>query len=317
MPETTTTRANPLIDPSLHVWGPEVALYLFLGGLVAGVMVLVAWRRLRHPEVTMSRALALAPWSVPLLLSAGMLCLWLDLANRFNAYRFYFIFRVYSPMSWGAWILVAIYPVSVAFAWTVLPGDIAARWRRRLGSLARLGDWAQERAPSLARAQLALGVLLGIYTGILLAALAARPLWNSAVLGPLFLVSGLSSGAAFLLLLRLAAGERDTLVHTDMLLIVVEIVLIGLWFVTLASGGAGTQAAARLVFGGDYTAAFWTLVVALGLVTPLAGEWIERRHGMLPGRASAVLVLLGGLALRWIVVDAGQHAAEIARIALH
>jgi hypothetical protein len=30
-----------------------------------------------------------------------------------------------------------------------------------------------------------------------------------------------------------------------------------------------------------------------------------------------VLVLLGGLALRWIVVDAGQRAAEIARLAMH
>ena len=38
---------------------------------------------------------------------------------------------------------------------------------------------------------------LGIYTGVLLSALGARPFWNSALLGPLFLVSGLSSAAAF------------------------------------------------------------------------------------------------------------------------
>jgi hypothetical protein len=41
-----------------------------------------------------------------------------------------------------------------------------------------------------------LGVGLGIYTGILLNTMVARPLWNSAILGPLFLVSGLSAGAA-------------------------------------------------------------------------------------------------------------------------
>ena len=35
------------------------------------------------------------------------------------------------------------------------------------------------------------GLALGIYTGILLSAMVARPLWNSAVLGPLFLFSGL------------------------------------------------------------------------------------------------------------------------------
>ena len=33
MIELTTTRHNPLIDPSLHVWGWEIPVYLFLGGL--------------------------------------------------------------------------------------------------------------------------------------------------------------------------------------------------------------------------------------------------------------------------------------------
>jgi len=39
-------------------------------------------------------------------------------------------------------------------------------------------------------------VILGIYTGILLSAFNARPLWNTSILGPLFLTSGLSTGAA-------------------------------------------------------------------------------------------------------------------------
>ena len=38
-----------------------------------------------------------------------------------------------------------------------------------------------------------LGGLLGVYTGILLSSLGARPLWNTPVLGLLFMVSGLSS----------------------------------------------------------------------------------------------------------------------------
>jgi formate-dependent nitrite reductase membrane component NrfD len=52
-----------------------------------------------------------------------------------------------------------------------------------------------------------LGVALGIYTGILLNTMVARPLWNSAILGPLFLVSGLSAGAAVMhIAARAAAG---------------------------------------------------------------------------------------------------------------
>jgi protein NrfD len=48
----------------------------------------------------------------------------------------------------------------------------------------------------MALALLPLTVILGIYTGILLSAFNARPLWNNAILGPLFFVSGLSTAAA-------------------------------------------------------------------------------------------------------------------------
>ena len=34
-----TARSNALIDPSLHIWTWEVAMYLFLGGVTAGIMV--------------------------------------------------------------------------------------------------------------------------------------------------------------------------------------------------------------------------------------------------------------------------------------
>jgi hypothetical protein len=37
MLETTTTRHNPGIDPALHIWGWEIPLYLFVGGMVAGM----------------------------------------------------------------------------------------------------------------------------------------------------------------------------------------------------------------------------------------------------------------------------------------
>ena len=114
--ELTNTRANPLIDPELHAWHGEVAVYLFLGGLVAGLMMLLGAYRLWKPEQARSRSLELLPWLAPVLLSVGMLFLWLDLANRLNVFRFYFIWRLLTPMSWGAWILMAISPVIILFA---------------------------------------------------------------------------------------------------------------------------------------------------------------------------------------------------------
>ena len=40
MSEYTTTRTNAFIDPHVHVWHYEIPVYLFLGGIVAGIMVL-------------------------------------------------------------------------------------------------------------------------------------------------------------------------------------------------------------------------------------------------------------------------------------
>jgi len=43
MLELTTTRANPLVDPGLHVWAWQIPTYLFLGGMVAGMMILAGY----------------------------------------------------------------------------------------------------------------------------------------------------------------------------------------------------------------------------------------------------------------------------------
>ena len=321
MNEYTTTRTNALIDPGLHVWHYEVPAYLFLGGLVAGIMVLAGLWMLRRPDGERSRALSLLPWAAPILLSLGMLFLWLDLENRLNVFRFYLALRPSSPMSWGSWILLAIYPASILLALRMLPAELRScplsKLARRVGrtelgqraeaNFTRVLAWVDGHTREIAFANVVLGVGLGIYTGILLGSLGARPLWSSAILGPLFLVSGLSTGAAFMMLHAIRDDERIALGRADMGLIAVELALLGLWITGLATGGAASREAVGVILGGPFTAAFWTLVVSLGLLAPLAAEWLELRHGAVPGRLAAVLVLVGGFALRWILVYAGQH----------
>lgn len=319
MQEITNNRGNPLIDPSLHAWHYEVPAYLFLGGVVAGVMILTGLWMLWKPNESRSRGFALAPWASPILLSLGMLFLWLDLERPWNAFRFYLVLKPTSPMSWGSWILLAIYPASILLALAGTPAELREQWLARLPlrrQIEGLTRWAKENVQLLAVLNVTFGALLGIYTGVLLGTMAARPLWNSAILGPLFLVSGMSTGAAFLLLYKLAENERVLLSRIDMGLILVELGLIAIWLISLSSGGAAAREAVALFFGGPFTAAFWTLVVALGLVTPFVGEWIELRHKVIPGRMTAALVLVGGFALRWIVVYAGQHAGWVSDIAL-
>jgi protein NrfD len=319
MNEITSTRHNHLIDPTMHVWGWEIPLYLFLGGMVAGIMIFTGVRLLRGKEEKASTALSLLPWTAPLAISLGMFFLWLDLEHPFNAWRFYMALELTSPMSWGAWILLGIYPVSVLLAWVTTPDPWKSWVRERVGRLSwarRIDGWAHERTPLLASLNIVMGAALGVYTGVLLGTMAARPLWNSALLGPLFLVSGLSTGAAFMLLFGLTERERRFLSRADMGLIAAELAIMALWIIGLATAGSPSQGAVAMIFGGPYTTAFWTLVVALGLLAPLLGEWLELKHGAVPGRGTAILVLLGGFALRWILVFAGQATGWVSDIAM-
>ena len=240
--EATTTRTNPGIDPSLHIWGWEIVVYLFLGGLVAGIFVLAAALELKSGEKPRGAALRLMPLAALGLLSVGMLALWLDLAHRLWAWRFYLFFHATSPMSWGAWILVLIYPVGLLLGLgSMSEGQRAWLLGRTPGALKGLVEtlfrWADGSRRGILLTSIAMGASLGIYTGLLLGTMPSRILWNSAVLGPLFLASGISTGAALLLLLPLEESERRTLVRWDAVAIVAELVLIALMIVFFSGGG--------------------------------------------------------------------------------
>jgi formate-dependent nitrite reductase membrane component NrfD len=290
-------------------WGWEIPAYLFLGGLAAGVMIVAALLAARGGE--RSRAAQRLAFAPPLLLSLGMAALFLDLAQRGHVLRFYLALRPASPMSWGAWILLLVYPITLAAALAALDDAAFDRLVRAIPPLARpsrlLRALGRDRAPLLRRALLALGVALGVYTGILLSSLgAARPLWGSALLGPLFLASGVSTGAAFVLLFPLSAEERAAVARWDLAAVGVEGALLALLLAGLATSGAAGAAAAGLLLGGRFTAQFWVVVVLGGLALPAGLHVLGHRLALPATRVAPLLVLAGGFALRWILVAAGQ-----------
>lgn len=312
--EATTTRTNPGIDPSLHIWGWEIVAYLFLGGLVAGIFVLAAALELRSGEKPKGDALRLMPFAALGLLSVGMLALWLDLAHKLWAWRFYLFFHATSPMSWGAWILVLIYPVGLLLGFGSMSeaqrGWLRGKTPKALAPLLEKGfAWADGGRRGILLTSVGMGIALGIYTGLLLGTMPSRIAWNSAVLGPLFLASGISTGAALLLLLPLEENEKKTIVRWDAAAIVAELVLIALMLLGWATSGDAGQWAAAQFLGGPYTAVFFSCVVVLGLVVPLLMEAIEAKRHLRFTVMLPVLILSGGLALRWILLTAGQHSA--------
>jgi formate-dependent nitrite reductase membrane component NrfD len=82
-------------------------------------------------------------------------------------------------------------------------------------------------------------------------------------------------------------------------------ILVYIWERLSAGGEAGRRAVERIL-GGEYTAEFWSLVIAAGLVIPFLLNVYERRAQLRPTIIAPVLLLIGGFSLRYILLLAGQ-----------
>lgn len=298
-------RMNPMVDPQLHVWGWEISLYLFLGGMAAGILALAALYFIRGKEKEYRTAIRITPFLTPFLLIIGLAALFIDLRHKLYFWQLYTNIRLQSPMSWGAWTLMVITPVS--FVWCALHiKDVFPGWDWKYKWLYSLEAFFNRYKKAIAWIMLIYAIILGVYTGILLSAFNARPLWNTSILGPLFLTSGLSAGAAMTLILSKNPDERKQFARIDLALIGIELFLIIHMFMGLLASTQVQIEAARLFLGGDYTVTFWIFVVILGMLFPALLELLELRRYHIPVVLPAVLVIFGSLMLRFIIVNAGQ-----------
>jgi formate-dependent nitrite reductase membrane component NrfD len=208
-------------------------------------------------------------------------------------------------MSWGAWVLLVITPVS--FIWCALHvKDIFPKWDWKYKWLYELESFFNRYKKVLAWVMLIYAIILGIYTGILLSAFNARPLWNTSILGPLFLTSGLSAGAATTLILSKVKDERRQFARIDLVLIGIELFFIIHMFMGFLASTQVQIEAANLFLGGPYTMSFWIFVVILGMLIPALLEFMELGRYHIPAILPAILVIFGSFMLRFIIVYAGQ-----------
>jgi tetrathionate reductase subunit C len=200
----------------LFEWGPAVPQYFFFTGisaaafLVSSLVIVFGDRRFR-PIAGLALILAFT------MLLAAPLNLVADLAQPGRFYELFYRLHLTSPMSWGVFLLIAYGLLMLAESLFVFRSGFARRAqfaaRPVPASFYRflaLGDpqvtaSTEARDQRLARllgaAAIPFAIGIEIYTGFLLFFALGRPLWSSPLLPAIFLVSGLVSGLALLVLL--------------------------------------------------------------------------------------------------------------------
>ncbi len=298
-------RNIPNIDPYLNIWHWQIPTYLFLGGLAAGILFFAGYFTIMGKEEKMATTVKKAPMLVPFALILGLFFLFLDLKHKLFFWQLYTTIRLESPMGWGAWVLMIMTPISFLWAASYVR-ELYPGWDWKFKFLYDFEAWVIKNRILIAWPMTIYAVILGIYTGILLSAFNARHLWNTSILGPLFLVSGMSTGAAVILLMSKDHKERKIMGRLDILLIIIELFFIIHLFMGFKAGSEAQINAANLFLGGSFTAPFFTFVVLLGLIFPAFLEALELRGYKVPVIIPATLILLGGLIFRYLIVEAGQ-----------
>lgn len=292
------------------IWGAPIAMYLFLAGLGAGAFVAATAAGRMAPQakrtVRAGRVIALGAVAV------GLVLLMVDAKGGFlHPWRFALLLgNVQSVMTWGVVFLAAL---------VVIAAVVVVR------------DLLKKSVPfGLEATGCGFAIAVAMYTGVLLGVVKTFPLWNSAVLPFLFLVSAMSTGvcAVFLFARLVCPSEVEKLaflerVHGWLPWVETVLVVALLFFVGLSSEAGAASVAALLT--GQWALVFWLGFVVVGLALPLVLHLAQGRvgagvrdacgaevHGVCPqvengracGAVSDVATIVGGFLLRYLVVMA-------------
>ncbi len=277
-------------------WGWIIVVYFFLGGLAGGAAFLAAMFDLfgRREDRPMARLGYLIAF-VAIVLGGPLLIVDLNRPERFwhqfiQSETFRPMFKYWSPISIGSWIVLAF----SLFATLAAAGALAER-----GVLpAALRALGQGTLGRIVAALTGLGGLaVAGYTGVLLSA-TNRPLWSDTpLIGLLFLLSGVSAGAAAMLLLgsRLNRESVHWLNQMDAYSTILELIVLAALALSLGS-------ILDDIWGNGWGVLLVVGVVLVGLLLPLLLHLRPRLLGRLSVPSAAVLVLVGAFVLRTVVV---------------
>ena len=267
--------------------GALIVIYFFLRGLSAGAFLTAACLRLfGGPEY--AKIEKIAAIAAPLLLMPGLLCLLIETGRPMRFLNLFFYFNPSAVASWGVWAINIFLAISVIYAFLHVIGKA-------------------EKARPLAYPGFVLALSVGFYSGMFLYQMHGHVLWHSALVPVIFLASAIASGLAVVVLLSGSAEAKQIRVLCNVLAIAVAVDLVlALAEILTITWSSGEKAdAAQVILSGGYGFLFIGVYLIFGLVLPLL-VLLRQRAGRSVQAAAAVLVLVGTLAMRYVIVMGGQ-----------
>lgn len=276
-------------------FGLPIAIYFFFAGTAAGAFIVSAILNLL-PDKEKYRKLSILGMVLALVcVSLGAMVLLVDLGHPERFWRLFYLpgLNPWSAIAWGSIFIPLFSLICLMEIYFLLKAK-----KPTTNLLHYLGIF------------IAFG--LGSYTGFLIGVCKAYPLWHSAIMAPLFFVSGCMSGLGVIIIFsnilkiflptdRVAIWLRRTLLY----LILIDLFLLSDYYI-LYMGYSEAKEVALMILTGKLALLFWVGEILLGVISPLAillSPLKNTRKGLV---WASILTIGGVFVMRYIIVIGGQ-----------
>ena len=325
-------------------WQLPLVAYPFLSGLVAGTFIVgslshVFGQKKFEPLTKMSAMMTLA-----FLVVAALA----PLTEATQRERFWELLTrshiPYSPLGlfiviWTAYLILVLVEMYFIYrADNIHLAQHAQGWRKSWHSFLTFGSrdlspHMRERDEKVLFALSVTGILLAFgfhgYVGFVFGALKARPLWSNPLMMPMFIVSAIVSGVAFMIAAYvviqrgLAAKPVDLDILDGLMKFLMGMVFIDIFLdlVDLLNSGVSAYTSlavyngfSRIFFsGGPLAFMFWVLQIGFLVAALVMTLFGSVRRSPLLASVTAVLVLISVFAMRYDTVIGGELQPKVSQ----
>lgn len=285
-------------------WGLYIVLFMFLVGISAGGLIVVAGGELigSHRLDALNRLAVIVSGTAVAAAAASIIP---DLGRPELAWQMLVSPQPMSPLVWDMVVITVYLAIAVADLWILTRPRPAPKALRLMAVVS-----------------LPVAVLVHSITAWIFGFLVARPFWNTAILAPLFISSALVSGTALVLVVawivrRVSSWEPPPHVFGDLAKLLAWFVAVDFFLLAAELITAYTSQTAyhltplQMLFTGRLAPLFWAQL-GLGVLVPFvvyATPRLRARTPLLVG--AAVLSILGVFAKRVDILMPAMYDPQI------